>query len=278
MLQGLINEQDDDAPTLNLSRTKVINAVKQHYQGTTRLFTSLATKLSIYRNFINTGEIILATAIDFIKKYNKGKPVDRQSVSIAISQDDYTHEFARVFGLFQYAGLCIPRVEMSNRGEQGRYHIFAMHYAGIIDANALLGSRSVSLANYVHALSVRNPREYSRVKASALLGHVQPDTAFKLSLPPCPACQTPRISEDSRFCAKCGTPLTSGSTYLDLVNRDIDELPLTDARIAKIKEQSTIRKVKDILMDHEHRKLLDVDRIGKFWAAKIVRIAEEFVE
>lgn len=278
MLQALTNEQDGDEPVLNLSKTEVIKAVKQHYQGTTRLFTSLAAKLAIYRNFINTGEVILATAIDFIKKYNKGKAVDRQSVSIAISQEDYSHEFARVFGLFQYAGLCIPREEMSNRGEQGRYHIFVMHYAGIIDANALLGSRSVSLANYVHALSARNPREYSRVRASALLGHVLPDVAFKLSLPPCPACQTPRISEDARFCAKCGTPLTSGSTYLDLVNRDIDELPLTDARIAKIKEQSTIRKVKDILMDHEHRKLLGVDRIGKFWAAKIVRLAEEFVE
>lgn len=278
MIQALTKEEEEDRTTVNLSRNEVIKAVKQQYQSTTRLFTSLSTKLAIYRNFINSGETILTNAIDLIKKYNKGKPVDKQSVSIAISQEDFSHEFARVFALFQYAGLCIPREELSNRGEKGRFHIFAIHYAGIIDANALLGSKSVSLSNYILALSVRNPREYTRSRAQTLLGHISTDEAFKLSLPPCAVCGTPRISEEARFCVKCGNSLTSSSTYLDLVNRDIGELPLTDARIAKIKEQSTIRKIKDILMDHEHRKLLGVDRIGKFWAAKIVRLAEEFVE
>ena len=52
----------------------------------------------------------------------------------------------------------------------------------------------------------------------------------------------------------------------------------TTSRIRKIKEQSAIRKVRDILLDHEHAELLKVDRIGPFWAAKIMRLAEEFVE
>ena len=102
--------------------------------------------------------------------------------------------------------------------------------------------------------------------------------AFSLSLPPCSVCQTPRLYEEAQFCAKCGSTLTLSSTYFDLINSDIDNLPLTKTRIEKIKEQSSIRKVKDILMDHEHGQLLKVDRIGKIWAAKIVRLAEEFVE
>ena len=52
----------------------------------------------------------------------------------------------------------------------------------------------------------------------------------------------------------------------------------TTSRIRKIKEQSAIRKVRDILLDHEHAELFKVDRIGPFWAAKIMRLAEEFVE
>lgn len=62
------------------------------------------------------------------------------------------------------------------------------------------------------------------------------------------------------------------------MNADIDKLPLTRTRIDKIKEQSSIRKIKDIMYDQEHRALLGVDRIGSYWAARIVALAEEFVE
>ena len=62
------------------------------------------------------------------------------------------------------------------------------------------------------------------------------------------------------------------------MNVDIDQLPLTPNRIQKIRSQSSIKKIKDILLDSEHRELLKVDRVGKFWAARIVSLAEEFVE
>lgn len=211
-----------------------------------------------------------------VKSYNKGKPPDKQSVSIAISTDELTHELAKVFALFQYAGLCIPKEELVSRGEKGRFQLFTIHYAGLIDGNALIGAKSLSIRDYVTAFTKRNAHEFLRTKAGALIGDV--DRAFELSLPPCNVCHTPRPFEDAKFCVKCGSPLTTPSTYLALMNADIDELPLTPVRIQKIKQQSTIRKIKDILFDTEHKQLLSVDRIGKHWAARIVALAEEFVE
>ncbi len=279
MLQYLIIDEDTNGTTsINLSRLEVIKAVKQHYGNTKKLFTSLSGKLPVYKAFMESGESILDHSIGLIKSYNKGKPVNKQSVSIAISQEDLSQEFSRVFSLFQYAGLCIPKDELISRGEKGKFRIYAFHYAGLIDGNALLGSKSVNIKDYVLAFSQRNAHEYTRTRASALLGSVPPEKAFFLSLPPCNVCNAPRLYEDSLFCAKCGSPLTVGSTYLNLVNSDIDELPLTENRISKIKAQSSIRKVKDILMDNEHKALLGVDRIGKYWAARIVALAEEFVE
>jgi energy-coupling factor transporter ATP-binding protein EcfA2 len=279
MLQSLIVEDgDEDTLSIDFSRASVLRAVKQHYGNTKKLFTSLIGKVPVYKRFIETGEFILGNSFDLLKKYNKGKEDVKQSVSIAIPDDEMSPELIRVFALFQYAGLCIPKDELVSRGEKGRFRIFTMHYAGLVDTNALLGSKSLSIQSYVRAFTQRNAHEFTRTRPKALLLGAASSDAFALSLPPCAACGTPRLYEEAQFCAKCGNPLTLSSTYLNLMNSDIGDLPLTEARVRKIKEQSSIRKVKDILMDLEHSQLLQVDRVGKIWAAKIVRLAEEFVE
>lgn len=278
MLQELSIEKDGELERISLNRIDVLRAIKQHFTNTKKLFTSLSAKLPIYKSFISTGELILSNALGLVKAYNKEKAIDRQSVSIAISSEDLSHEMSKVFALFQYAGLCIPKDELVSRGEKGRFQIYTLHYAGLIDANALIGAKSLSIQDYVAAFSKRNAHEFTRTRSLNLIGKEKPDHAFALSLPPCSVCQTPRLFEEAKFCAKCGTPLTIPSTYLSLMNADIDELPLTKIRLQKIKEQSSIRKIKDILYDHEHSELLSIDRIGKYWAARIVGLAEEFVE
>lgn len=279
MLQSLIIEDDDQEKlAIDFSRNAVLRAVKQHYGNTKKLFTSLIGKIPVYRRFIETGEFILGNSFDLLKKYNKGKDESKQSVSIAIPDDEMSPELNRVFALFQYAGLCIPKDELVSRGEKGRFRIFTMHYAGLVDTNALLGLKSISMQSYVRAFAQRNAHEFTRTRPKTLLFGAAASDPFTLSLPPCSACGTPRPYEEAQFCARCGSPLTLASTYLSLMNSDIADLPLTVARVKKIKEQSSIRKVKDILMDLEHSQLLEVDRIGKIWAAKIVRLAEEFVE
>lgn len=278
MLQELAIEQEGNTVKINLSRSEVLKAVKSHFNGTKKLFTSLAAKLPVYRSFITTGETILSNSFSLIKTYNKVKAVDRQSVSIAIPADELSHEMAKVFSFFQYAGLCIPKEELVSRGEKGRFQIYTMHYAGLIDTNSLIGGKSINIQEYVESFSKRNAHEFTRTRPGSLIGQMRQDSAFTLSLPPCGACQTPRPFEEAKFCVKCGSPLTSPSTYLTLMNSDISELPLTDTRIRKIKEQSTIRKIKDILFDSEHKQLLGVDRVGAYWAARIVGLAEEFVE
>lgn len=278
MIQTLTQDDENGSSKLDLNRTAVLNAVKQHHASIRKLFSSLAGKLLVYRRFIETGESVLNNSYDLIKTYNKQKTTKRQSVSIALSHDDMSPDLERVFGLFQYAGLCIPKEQLVSRGEKGRFQLFTMHYAGLVDRNALIGARAISLNSHVEAFGMRDAHEFTRTKPARLLAGVNATEAFALSLPPCNVCKSPRLYEDAQFCARCGSPLTQSSIYLKLVNSDIDVLPLTANRIAKIKEQSRIRKVRDILLDHEHSQLLEVDRIGPAWAAKIVRLAEEFVE
>ncbi len=279
MIQSLVIEPvEDEEPTIDTSRLSVISAIKLSFKNSLKLFNSLAVKIPIYETFIKSGDVVFANSVAAIKRYNIGKEINKQSVSIAVAQDKLGPEFSRLFGLFQYSGLCIPRDELISRGEKGRFQIFTFHYAGLIDSNALIGARSINFSSYIQAFSHRNAHEFTRINPAALLDGNSVDSAFSLSLPPCAVCNSPRTSSESKFCGACGAPLNSKSTYLNLLNTDISDLPLTAKRIAKIKDQSSIRKIKDILMDHEHKKLLQIDRIGKIWAARIVALAEEFVE
>ena len=276
MLQE-ITKEDSGGTRLRLSRAEALRAAKQHFSAAKKLFASLSDKLPVYESFIKTGDLILVNALNLIKAYNKGKQQHEQSVSIAVSEEDLSHELSKVFAFFQYAGLCIAKEEAVSRGEKGRFRIFFLHYAGLIDANALFGARSININEYVSAFNTRNAHEFTRTSPKKLIGNARQD-AFSLSLPPCSVCNTPRVHEGARFCTNCGSPLKAPSTYEALMNADIDKLPLTPARISKIKAQSPIKKIKDIILDAEHKHLLAVDRVGEYWAARIVRLAEEFVE
>lgn len=278
MLQELAIERDEELVGVSLARADVLRAVKQHYANTRKLFRSLSAKVPVYKAFIETGDDMLRGALSLIKEYNRGKAVGQQSVSIAIATDELSPEITKIFEFFQYAGLCLPKEELVSRGIKGQFQLFAMHYAGLVDSNAFFSAKAINITDYVNAFRQRDAHQFTRTRAESLLAGRRPDAAFALSLPPCAVCKTPRPFAEAAFCSKCGSPLTTPSTYNALMNSDIDELPLTATRIQKIKAQSTIKKIKDILLDSEHRELLKVDRVGKFWAARIVALAEEFVE
>lgn len=97
MLQELTVGEDDDNLKLRLTRADTLKAVKQHFTGTKKLFTSLSEKLPVYKSFISTGEAILVNSFKLIKAYNKDKTTYQQSVSIAIQEDDISHELKKFF-------------------------------------------------------------------------------------------------------------------------------------------------------------------------------------
>ena len=262
---------------LEIKRRDVLAEVRGYFQNTLKVFRSISQKVPTLKNFIENGEQSLVLGFDAIKEYNKGKPVEKQSVSMAVNANDMSPELVRLFSLFQYAGLCIAKGAVS-RGEKGRFEIFVLHYSGLISSNAMLGRKSLSIDDYVVAFAARDAHEFTRV-APTVLTRGRPVTEFfELSLPPCSVCGAARLNKDARFCSNCGARLTLSSAYKHLISQDISELPLTDNRVAKIKAQSSIRQVKDILLDREHKELMQVDRVGPYWAERIVRLAEEFVE
>jgi ABC-type iron transport system FetAB ATPase subunit len=275
MLRRLYSGTDGDEASIEYTRYNVFRAIRASHEATLSVFNSLAKKLPMYEKFILVGRQILDRCIAATKAYNKGKAVSSQSVMVAINKP-IPAELAKVFGFFQYSGLVSPRGEQS-RGEKGVFDLYVIHYAALIDSNALFAAKAINPARYVEAFSKRTSRDFARITPRRLLGNQDVGTVLVLALPPCQNCKTPRVSEAARFCLNCGAPLKAMSMFETLIQNDIEELPLTPARVRSIKQHSAIRTVKDILLDHEHRALRSIPQVGPFWAKRIYSYAEEYL-
>jgi hypothetical protein len=278
MVRSFYAEIGDESSTqaqVRLDRASVLRAIHEVHQNTMSLYGSLRFKLPMYGAFIAAGETLYTRLVENVKGYNRGKDVDRQSVSVAI-QRPLPPELSKLLGFFQYAGLLLPRGEVS-RGEKGVFELYAVHYAALIDQNAILARKAPRLVDIVEAFERRHPHEFTRVSPRKLLGTSDASSVLPLSLPPCQVCGTPRLNESARFCASCGSPLKAVSVFESLVGKDISALPLTQTRVRRIKEHSRIKTIKDILMDHDFKQLRSVPQIGPFWAQRIHSYAEEYI-
>ncbi|WP_146128175.1 hypothetical protein [Burkholderia gladioli] len=279
MVRYILTKEDEEAPPNRrkaaINKTTALKAVTACANTSVQIFVSLKEKLPIYGRFIDQGNQMLRRSVQQVKNFNN---VTRgaKSVTLAIAAP-LAPEAKTLLSFFQYAGLVRPRGNVS-RGKDGVYDLFDIHYALLIDANAVLAQRSAALSDLSTALTKRSASAITRVTTERLLDAPDIAAALPLMLPPCPRCTTPRATPSARFCLQCGHPLTLASTFETAVNQDIHVLPLTPNRVQSIRTQSTIRTVKDILLDKDHKQLLQVRMIGPTWATRIARYAEEFLE
>lgn len=269
--------EESEVGSLNLKLTSkgVLIAVKNNYNNTYSIFDTLRIKLPMYSNFIATGSNVYENCIRIIKEFNKQNSILKQSSIIAIKRP-ISSELNKVIGFFQYAGL-VSSQRISNRGGKGVYELYELHYSAIIDRNAFFSSRGINLENYCEAFENRPNHHYPRHTESGILQAVDTSKIFALALPPCPICNTPRLSEESKFCSNCGAKLKDISIFESIVSQGIENLPITPNRSQSIKAKSKIKTIKDILMDTDNRQLFKVPQIGPYWANRIKTYAEEFI-
>lgn len=256
---------------VNFSRTKALQAIKSSFDNTFSVYSSLKVQLPIYEKFILTGEQLFNTIISRVKEYNKNKEIGTQSVSIGIKHP-LPAEMSKVLDFFQYVGILLPKGTVTILSV-GYFKIYVIHYAALISKNVLFDKPSVSVAELFKALREYYPRDYPKIIPNNLIGK----NMFKLVLPPCQKCGTPRVNEHAKFCINCGVVLKTNSIFNEIAQHDIEQLGLSKTRVQAIKEHSHIRTIKDILMDHDNRELRSVPGIGEIWAKKIRSLAEEYI-
>lgn len=280
MVRKLTTSEDSDGESGTLKkkvfpRTAVLGAIAECAETSQQIFKSLKAKLPTYASFVDQGTLFLRQAVQTVKDYN-GKTSKGKTVSVAIVEP-LSSELKTLLSFLEYSGLVRPRGNVS-RGEKGTFALFDLHYALLVEANAVLAQKAFTISDVAESLAKRDAHAFARTTSEKLLGTANIAAILPLQLPPCEVCSTPRASPEAKFCMRCGSPLSLKSTFETAVQQSIGLLPLTSKRVESIEKQSSIKTVKDILLDKDHKELLKVKMIGPIWATRISRYAEEFVE
>lgn len=272
MVSSVLNV--DSQSVASVKRKDADSAVATNSQSITRLFLSLSKKLPRYSNFVALGQELVIKMSELLRTFNANRPRTKKAVVVAINSP-IDQELGRILSLLEYAGV-VRDVGTVSRGVKGVFQRYRLHYSIVLDDNCLNLGQERSLEHIVSSLKARDAHAFARGRGTTLLGEDYQSRCV-LDLAPCPKCAAPRLSDDARFCMRCGTQLVDTSVYQQLLATDIDELPLTDRRVQSILNNSSIKTIQDILVDDESKQIRGVPGVGPIWASRIRTLAEEFV-
>ncbi|TDL90763.1 hypothetical protein [Meridianimarinicoccus aquatilis] len=260
----------------SLNKAKVLRLSRAGRDMSHAVFDSLTAKLPSYESYVENGSKLYQAILSELKAFNKGKVPSRQAIQFAI-KTPLGADLEKVFGFLQYSGLIMPAGQIL-KGEKGSFKIFDVHIGDLAADNTIVGNRTKSIPLFLEVIRATRHNAWPRLSTNGLLetAKVKSDT-FTLSLPLCHSCETPRDNPEAKFCSNCGAQLKPSSTYEALVQKDISVLPISATMLKRIKANSHIRKVRDILIDASRETLLGINYIGKVRATKIVALAEEHV-
>ena len=239
------------------------------------VYDSLSYKLPAYKAFVETGQDIYQKIIEALKEFNTGKLDTNQALEVGIKRP-MRPEIEKVIGFLQYAGLLMP-VGSNSRGVKGVFELYMVHFGDLITENAIIGRRTKSVPAFVTAFTAQTHQAWPRVSPESLARLDRFSALFRLTLPHCQNCGAERSNEHAKFCQNCGSQLKTTSLYDSLVNQDISVLPISHRMVTRIKNNSAIRKIKDILIDSDRSHLRSIKFIGPIRATYIANCAEEHV-
>lgn len=277
MLRTIYNAQDSHITSDGqLNRRKILELSRYGRDMSHAVYHSLESKLPSYKSYVSNGSKIYQAILASIKAFNSDKDLSQQALQIGLGSP-VGPDLEKVVGFLQYAGLLMPAGDVM-RGVKGTFAIYDVHLGDLVAENTIVGRRTKSVTSFLEVMRATKHQAWPRLQPSNILHAARlTSDSFSLSLPQCHACGAERSSPDARFCTNCGAQLKASSTYESLVQQDISVLPLTKTMSARIKENSQIRRVRDILIDTSREQLRSIPYIGEIRAKKIVGLAEEYV-
>ncbi len=260
----------------SLSKSKVLFLSRSGKEMSHSVYSSLEAKLPSLNSYVKNGDFIYRALLDSIKDFNTGKDRTEQTMQFGI-RSPLDPNLEKVISFYQYAGLIMPIGEFS-RGENGIFLVYELHTGDLVTDNAIVSRRTKSINLFLEVLRAKKHSAWPRTYSNKILELARLTTSdFKISLPQCQACGKERSTPEAHFCSYCGARLKSSSAYEYLADQDISVLDISTAMKERIKKNSQIRKVKDILIDSSREQLMSIKYIKKARAVKIVGAAEEYV-
>ena len=257
------------------TRRSAEQAVALHAESVRNIFSALRDKLPRLKKFVDVGLELQRAMAHALRSFNSTKAPGREKTPVVAIAEPITTEISRILGMAEYAGI-LRRGSSVSRGVKGVFQRYTLHYSIVLVENSLSLGKSYTLDDANRSLGSTSAHAFVRVQIPGLLGADFADRCT-IDLAPCDKCGTPRISQDARFCMKCGAELKDVSIYEELIHAGIEKLPLTPNKIHGLKANTSLRTVQDILLDQEGIEIRKVPYVGPVWTSRIQTAAQEYV-
>lgn len=247
-------------------------------------YISIKQKLNQYSTIIDTGWEFFEAILDEITSANKKiatTDVAEKQIIIGLL-DSRDKSIERMIKFLNEAGLLYEELPPVKHGENREYKRFIPHFIFLFQKRAFSPGRGFNVTEILEFIKRKNAKHpirkdniYNMLGNDALKN-------LKLDLPPCTNCGANRLSENQKFCHSCGYELVSKSSFEKCMQLTIDELPLTEWQKNKIKEETSLKTVKDFIsISNIGDELRKPHGFGKIRAEKIINkvniLIEEFL-
>ena len=242
-------------------------------------YFSLIQKIPQYRMIINTGFVLFKKAIEIITEENKTLQNEKQ-IQVGILRERHL-KFDRMVKLLIEAGLLYELEPVRHGGSEREYNRYILHLLFLLKNRTFSSDRGFNPQNIVAFINRKSSKHPIRRSFDTILSREQIEN-IRLDLPPCNYCKTPRLTEDQKFCHSCGHQLVEQSTFEKCMNLPIDNLPISERLKRRIKVQTRVETIGDLLnLPAPARALQKADYIGPKRSEMIYRkaksLAEEFL-
>lgn len=262
------------------SQQTLNQVVEAHLNARLAEFRSIAKKVPKFCELISVGETVLNGMVRAIKASNTDSTVVQ--LLVGIPKEDLTEITKRMFQLLIEAGLIFDAKEVKHGTPERIYQRYIPHSAAILQSRALTsGDAGGTLKNTAEALRRKRAKHPVRRKLEKFVDDANLIHKLDLSLPPCPSCAAPRVSDEQKFCTNCGAQLISLSTFDNCLSVSIEEVPgLTQWQIQTIqKELPRLRTIRDYLaMQDPAAELRTAYGFGLRRSARIADVLQAFVD
>jgi hypothetical protein len=246
-------------------------------------YRSYSQKRPQYKTIIGTGDDLFEKITDIVTEENRAFQKNgrgEKQITIGIQQKQaFIINISRMIKFLIEAGLLFPLSSVKHGSSNKReYERYIPHLLFLIKKRAFSAGRGFNAGQIVEFIRRESAKHPVRRTVDNLLDKNRINN-IKLDLPPCTHCGKERLSEDQKFCHHCGRQLVEKSRFEECMKISIDDLPLPEWQKHRLKEQTTLKKIEDIISHSDPGSELQKARqVGPKRSEKIVQIAKKYVE
>lgn len=269
----LRNYKEDRGKT---SQQKFNNVITNQRDLIRKEYLSLALKLPQYKTIIQTGNEFFENIILQLVELNKENPSEKKT-HFGLLEDEDIFRGNRMIKFLVEAGLLFELSPLHD-GHGRVFQRYIPHYLFLIQSRAFSQTKGFNPRDILNFINKKTDKRPVRRQLSTMLTK-EKIIRLKLNLPACSNCGAERMTEDQKFCHNCGNTLVGHSAFEATLKIQIDDLPIPQWQIDRIKTETNILTIEDIIMSQSPATELKKARgIGNVKASKIFGIVTELLD